>query len=73
MSEIKITNTDGSEASKLALVIHQHIQTVEAGLKSLKSEGAETFRIDALENYLLRLEYDLENELTKWAYANMGA
>ena len=70
---IQLTNTDGSQVRMKALRIYESIRTVQESIKQLKEENAETFRIDALENYLLRLKYDLDNELNNWAMVNMNA
>ena len=70
---IQLTNTDGSEVRNKALNIYENIRTVQDSIKQLKEENAETFRIDALENYLLRLKYDLDDELNRWAWENMNA
>lgn len=70
---IQLTNTDGSQVRRKALRIYENIRTVQEGIKQLREENAETFRIDALENYLLRLKYDLDNELNNWAMVNMNA
>ena len=70
---IQLKNTDGSQVRRKALRIYENIRTVQEGIKQLREENAETFRIDALENYLLRLKYDLDNELNNWAMVNMNA
>ena len=70
---LQLTNTDGSQVRMKALRIYESIRTVQEGIKQLREENAETFRIDALENYLLRLKYDLDNELNRWAWENMNA
>ena len=66
-----LTNTDGSPASKKALKINQTLSEVKKGIALLAHQNAEQFRIDALENYRLKLEHDLEIELTKWSWENM--
>jgi hypothetical protein len=70
---IQLTNTDGSQVRRRALSIYENIRTVQRSIKQLREENAEPFRIDALENYLLRLKYDLDDELNRWAWVNMNA
>tara|TARA_Y100001938_G_C8100800_1_gene441574 strand:- start:1950 stop:2165 length:216 start_codon:yes stop_codon:yes gene_type:complete len=66
-----LKNTDGTEPSKKALKINQDLQELKRNIRDAKRRGIEQYRIEALENYQLKLEYDLSVELNKWSYENL--
>ena len=74
---LQLTNTDGSQVRRIALIIYENIRSVQESIKQLREENAETFQsisyLRWLNNYLLRLKYDLDNELNNWAWVNMNA